>query len=623
VDLETAALRDRLQIALGSTYTLEHELGGGGMSRVFAARDARLGRRVVVKVLHPELSAGLSTHRFEREVRLAARLQHPHVLPLLSAGDLDGLPFYTMPFVEGESLRELLRREGALPVRDAARLAREIADALAYAHSQGIVHRDLKPENVLLSGGHAVIADFGVAKALSLATVTTGNEQTADTSAGCLTGVGTAVGTPAYMAPEQATGNPATDHRADLYALGLITYEALTGAHPFAGRSVHDMIAAHLTEEPPAATSPRGEVPPSLAGLVARLLAKSPDSRPQTAREVVQSLDDLTTAPSGPAAAVDRRRPNRLALAALLGVLVLLAGASALLVLRESPRGKPLGTTTAVLVDKRVVVAPFENQTGDSALRPLGSFTSDWITQGLAEAGFAEAVDLRTTQLAWRAAPNARDLAAATGARLVISGTYYLERDSVIFQARITDAAEGKLLGAVGPVSGPVSSPRQAIAMLRERTLGAIAGLLEARAQSWAVTSTLPPSLAAYERWSSGLEHNYQGEFDQAAADWMEAARLDTAWALPVLLAGAAYANGGHNATADSLFRVANRIRDRLTPSDRYLLDLRRAELRGDYAGACERVERWSASLRAPRSRLWSSPLTPGTSTGRVRPSRR
>src|SRR4051812_42118665 len=164
-----AELRDRLQATLHGSYTLERELGGGGMSRVFVAADTRLGRQVVVKLLHPDLAAGLSAQRFEREVLLAARLQHPHVVPLLSAGELDGLPYYTMPFVRGETLRERLRREGALPVGDALRLVRELADALAYAHREGVVHRDLKPENVLLSGGHAVVADFGVAKALAAA----------------------------------------------------------------------------------------------------------------------------------------------------------------------------------------------------------------------------------------------------------------------------------------------------------------------------------------------------------------------------------------------------------------------------------------------------------------------
>ena len=212
VEADTTQLRERLQTTLGGTFTLERELEGGGMSHVFVARDARLGRRIVVKLLHPDLTAGLSLQRFEREVQLAARLQHPHVVPLLSAGDVDGIPFYTMPFVGGESLRERIRREGALPVGDAIRLIRELADALAYAHVEGVMHRDLKPENVLLSGGHAVIADFGVAKAL--ASATHHGDGSGATATG--TGVGLAVGTPAYMAPEQAAADPATDHRADL-----------------------------------------------------------------------------------------------------------------------------------------------------------------------------------------------------------------------------------------------------------------------------------------------------------------------------------------------------------------------------------------------------------------------
>ncbi|CAA9300875.1 MAG: Serine/threonine protein kinase, partial [uncultured Gemmatimonadaceae bacterium] len=244
-------LREQLQQTLGTAYALERELGGGGMSRVFVARDARLGRRVVVKVLHPDLAAGLSARRFEREVALAARLQHPHVIPLLSAGDVGGLPYYTMPFVEGETLRARLARDGALPVADAVRLVRELADALGYAHGQGVVHRDLKPENVLLSGGHAVVADFGVAKAL--ASATRGGSGAADAvgDATGTTALGMAVGTPAYMAPEQALGDPATDHRADLYALGVIAYELLAGAPPFAGRTPQQLVAAHVSQPPP------------------------------------------------------------------------------------------------------------------------------------------------------------------------------------------------------------------------------------------------------------------------------------------------------------------------------------------------------------------------------------
>src|SRR3954468_12212959 len=221
-------LRDRLQLALGAAYTLDRELGGGGMSRVFVATETALGRTVVVKVLPPELAAGVRTDRFKREIALAARLQHPHIVPLLAAGEMDGVPYFTMPFVEGESLRVRLARHGELPVSEAMRILREVASALQYAHDRGIVHRDIKPDNVLLSGGSAMVTDFGVAKALSASS----SEEHGGT-----TSTGVALGTPAYMSPEQASADPAVDHRANIYSFGVLAYELLTGQPPFVART--------------------------------------------------------------------------------------------------------------------------------------------------------------------------------------------------------------------------------------------------------------------------------------------------------------------------------------------------------------------------------------------------
>src|SRR3954467_1499652 len=255
-----ADLAAQLQNTLGPAYSVERELGGGGMSRVFVAVDTRLGRRVVVKVLSPDLVASVSADRFEREIQLAARLQHPHIVPLLSAGDVDGIPYYTMPFVEGASLRERLSA-GPLPYLEAQSILRDVARALAYAHRQGIVHRDIKPDNVLLAEGVAMVADFGVARALSAATTLAGGE--------LLTQVGMQIGTPAYMAPEQAAGDPDVDFRADLYAFGVMAYELLAGRHPFAERrTAQAMIVAHMTEQPAALTTHTVEVTPSMESIV-------------------------------------------------------------------------------------------------------------------------------------------------------------------------------------------------------------------------------------------------------------------------------------------------------------------------------------------------------------------
>jgi serine/threonine-protein kinase len=287
-----ADLREQLQASLGEAYTLERELGGGGMSRVFVALETALGRRVVVKVLTPELAAGVSVDRFRREVLFAAQLQHPHIVPLLAAGDASGLPWFTMPFVTGESLRARLSRDGELPVAESVRVLRDVASALAYAHQQGVIHRDIKPDNVLISHGVAVVTDFGVAKAL------TASSGPPIPQHGTGLTLGVALGTPIYMSPEQASGDPGMDHRVDIYAFGVMAYEMLTGRPPFSGRTPQAVLGAHLAALPEPVTAKRPGIPHLLAMLVMRCLEKHAADRPQTAGEVMNSLDMLTT-PSG------------------------------------------------------------------------------------------------------------------------------------------------------------------------------------------------------------------------------------------------------------------------------------------------------------------------------------
>jgi eukaryotic-like serine/threonine-protein kinase len=284
-------LRDRLQSSLGTTYTLERELGGGGMSRVFVAEEARLGRKVVVKVLPPELAADISIERFEREIKLAASLQQANIVPVLSAGDTGGVPYYTMPFVEGEGLRARLRNRRAMSISEVVSVLRDVARALAYAHERGIVHRDIKPDNVLLSGGAAVVTDFGIAKAISAS-------RTHSDSA-TLTHLGNAIGTPAYIAPEQAAGDPDVDHRADIYSFGCMAYEMLTGQPPFANRAPQRLMAAHIGEKPQQILELRSDTPPALAAMVMRCLEKDASARQQTATELFAALDASTTSDAG------------------------------------------------------------------------------------------------------------------------------------------------------------------------------------------------------------------------------------------------------------------------------------------------------------------------------------
>lgn len=292
-------LRNRLEAALGSGYACERELPGGAASRLFLAMETALSRRVVIKVLAAEAASAVGAARFQQEMELTAQLQHPHILAVLTAGARDDLLYYVMPYVAGESLRHRLEREGALPVADGILLLREVADALAFAHQHGIVHRDVKPENILIQGGHAVIMDFGVARALLAAR---GGRR--------LTDPGTTVGTVGYMAPEQAAGDQDIDARADIYALGVVGYEMLTGAPPFAGGTPLAVVAAHQTQLPVAPREVRAEIPADVSAAILMALAKDPAARFQTAADFRDALP-------GPAELLPRgRRSGLRALAA-------------------------------------------------------------------------------------------------------------------------------------------------------------------------------------------------------------------------------------------------------------------------------------------------------------------
>lgn len=383
-----ADLSARLQISLGRAYVVGRELGGGGMSRVFLAEETALQRMVVVKVLAPELAEGLSAERFAREVRLVAQLQHPSIVPVLTAGVSDGLPYFTMPFVAGESLRSLLS-EGPMPVKAAIPLLRDVAKALAYAHKQGIVHRDIKPENILLAEGSAVVTDFGIAKALRNAGTNAGN--------GTLTSVGTTVGTPAYMAPEQAAGDPSVDHRADLYSWGVVAYEVLAGRHPFAHkRSAHELIGAHFAELPAPLESQISGIARPLAELVRRCLAKDPTGRPASASELVETL--------------------------------------------EGSHNSHIHSQTAAA---SIAVLPFANLSGD----PNDEYFSDGMTEELIYALSrlkALRVTARTSSFAFKGlALDAREVATRLGVSAVLEGSVRRGGDHLRISARLVDARTG------------------------------------------------------------------------------------------------------------------------------------------------------------------------------------
>jgi eukaryotic-like serine/threonine-protein kinase len=422
-------LQEQLQVALGGSYTVQRELTRGGMSRVFLATETALDRAVVIKVISPDLAAGVSASRFAREIRLAASLQQANIVPLLSAGESAGLPYYTMPFVAGLSLRDRLGKVGSLPIPEALSVLRDVARALAYAHERGVVHRDIKPDNVLLSGGAAVVTDFGIAKALTAA-----RTEAHDTT---ITQVGSGVGTPAYMAPEQAAGDPSVDPRADVYAFGCLAYELLTGETPFHGRPMHQMLAAHFAEAAPAVTAKRSDTPVGLANLVAHCLEKDPANRPQSGAELVQRLEDVTTTPAGPVTVRPTKNRQRAITAGAAAVLTIAIVAYAVF---------RMGSTTDNAASARTLaVLPFSNVGGDSAQEYFADGLTDELSTVL---GKVPGVQITARSSAYRYKGrrdlDARSVGRALGAEYIVQGSVRREGDSIRVATQITRSADNK-----------------------------------------------------------------------------------------------------------------------------------------------------------------------------------
>mgnify|MGYP000546893213 CR=1 FL=1 len=454
------ALRTQLQATLGDGYTLERELGGGGMSRVFVARENALGREVVVKVIAPELAEGVSAERFAREVKLAARLQQANIVPVLSTGSSTGnsgtLPYYTMPFVTGESLRARLASGPALTTSQSLSILRDVARALAYAHTQGVVHRDIKPENILLSGGTAVVTDFGIAKALS-ASRTHDGQASAGTSAS-LTQVGGSIGTPAYMAPEQAVGAE-VDQRADIYAWGVLAYELLTGAHPFAGKTnAGQMIAAHLSETPVSLTQRNAALPASIDQLVQRCLAKDAAHRPANAEEVLQSLDAVAT-PSVERTALSVHA-SRQRILVVVGVALLAVAAGALWISRGRSHSGAADTNAsaagAVSAMSSVTepageisalaVLPFVNTSGNAAEEYFSDGLTDELAHGLSKLPGLRLAG-RTSSFAFKGKTiQAAEVGRTLNVGAIIEGTVRRAGNRIRLTAQLTSTRDGQLL---------------------------------------------------------------------------------------------------------------------------------------------------------------------------------
>ncbi len=507
-----------LTTALADRYRIERELGQGGMATVYLAQDLRHQRQVALKVLRAELAATLGPDRFLQEVRIAANLQHPHILPVHDSGEAGGFLYYVMPFVEGQSLRERLQKEGELPVLEAVRLLRDVADALAAAHAKGIVHRDIKPENIMLSGRHALVADFGVAKAVTEAT-----------GRHALTTAGVALGTPTYMAPEQAAADPHVDHRADLYAFGATAYEVLTGQPPFVGPTAQAILAAHLTQAPTPVTERRATIPQPLAQLIMRCLAKKPADRPQSADEILAVLEAVAT-PSGGVTPMDTR-PVHAQITAwrrswLVGAGILATLLFGLLLWRASRGGGKFA-----LVDDLLAVAPFEVLGSNLDLWREGMV--DVLARNLDGAGPLRTVPPTIVIRRWRgrADPSSAEaLGRATGAGLAIFGQLLgTHGDSVKATATVFDVASARSLGEVEVRDLAANMDRVAdsltVGVLRElgrtRPVGAVRATM--------IRSTSLPALKSFLR---GEQFFRRTSWDSALAAYRQAVAADSGLAL-------------------------------------------------------------------------------------------
>ncbi len=545
----------------------EREIGRGGWAIVYLARDLKNRRRVALKVMRPEIAEGLGGDRFLREIEISANLTHPNILPLHDSGEADGLLYYVMPYVEGESLRQRINREKQLPLEAVWDIARELTDALAYAHSKGVVHRDIKPENVLLQEGHAVISDFGIARAVSVA----GGEDITET--------GIAVGTPLYMSPEQGTGEADLDSRSDIYSLGCCVWEMLAGDPPHTGPTAQAILARKAAEPLPSLRTVRETVPEEIEQAISKALARVPADRYSTAHEFHEALASGMRK-SAQLRAV-RQRQRWFALLAIVGII---AVAAAVQLIREASRVK--------LEPNRVVVAVFEDQSDDPSLRQLGGIAADRITSGLMTSDILDVVQPPTARGAWEFVQERLEqgeaydpigaLAEATGAGIVVTGSYYSVGDSVRLQAEVTDVVRGRALGSVQPTQGPVADPSQAVDGLQNQIRGLLAVTFDPRLAPSVGAGSRPPDYEAYRAFSDGMDHYVDEEWAAAVPHFAQAYALDSNFIRALLYQAVSHSNLRAYAEADSVLHIAARHRDQLTAYLRHFLDYRLAFLAGD-----------------------------------------
>jgi len=564
--------RDFLAEALSGRYRIEREIGRGGMAVVYLAHDVKLDRPVALKVLRPEIASSLGTDRFLREIRIAAKLSHPNILGLHDYGEADGLLFYTMPYVEGESLRDRLSREKQLPLEDAIQTAQEVAEALDYAHGQGLVHRDIKPENILFLQGHALVADFGIARAVR------------EAGGMALTEAGLAVGTPAYMSPEQASGECGIDHRSDQYSLGCVLYEMLSGDAPYLASTPQAVLARKLSDPVPRITVVRDTVPATVEQALKRALAKVPADRFKTARAFAAALDLTAAEP------VRGRGPWGRTKAVVFAGMVVLGLVTVGVIAFRRPMGGP------ELMADLVLVLPFANETGDAQYDPVLRTMAHSAIDRLYGAGVSRVVPYDNMSWSWdqvseRSArePGYDPVAAVVaeyGAGTVVSGRVSRQRDSVRFTAEIRGEGGAKMGVAVEPVvvAAHENGIMDGIDQVSERITAAVLRYLD---PDWSdvpthVTTEPPPTLAVLQAMDRAYEAWARREMQECRTEAERAQALDPDYLPAKTFLAHFVLSTGPPAEADSLLKELEGHIDRMAPAEKIQVESDRARLEGD-----------------------------------------
>ncbi|MDH3222591.1 MAG: protein kinase [Gemmatimonadota bacterium] len=576
-ELLLANLRD----ALGDRYDIRGEVGRGGMALVFLAHERKHDRRVALKVMRPEIAAVYGRERFEQEVRVAAQLNHPHILGLIDSGEVDGLLYYVMPFIDGETLRERLDREGPWTGVRALRLLRQIAEALDHAHARGVIHRDLKPGNVLCAGDHPYIMDFGVAKTVPQAG--NGNPD--------LTRPGVALGTPRYMAPEQALGGVPVDHRADLYAWGVLACELLTGLRSTAtgiGFEVRGLEAA----------AAGGGISPVLVEAVRRCLRPNPEDRYESAAALVTALD---RDPSS----MDRE--SKVPVRTWVGLAALLAGVTAASIWAMRPSEEAVA---GVPISTPLAVAPFSNETGSPELDAVGRMAGDWIAQGLQQLGTVpvlpwpaalEAAERGKAEAGGFRQDLANYLSQELGAGTVITGSIYQIGEDVQLGAVVTDVTRGRIVSAPEPILTSQGQIHEAIRLLRNRIMGSLAFSTDERFVDGPALSTAPPTFASYRDFNRGIDRFLSQDYAEASELFHSAWTKDTTFLVSRVYEARALFNQSQYDAADETLDFIEARDGRLSEYAALEVEFIRAARAGDGARALELSE--AAAALGPNSR--------------------